>query len=95
MKQAYLSIRNLIAGEKGTQLDRFHLRMSQGEIVELMGIEGSGKAQLTGVLTGSVRIRAGTVNIAGRNYGPGETLNSPDILHIGSTPSLAGSLTVA
>ena len=95
MKQAYLSIRNLIAGEKGTQLDRFHLRMSQGEIVELMGIEGSGKAQLTGVLTGSVRIRAGTVNIAGRTYGPGETLNSPDILHIGSTPSLAGSLTVA
>ena len=95
MKQEYLSIRNLIAGEEGTLLDRFHLRMSQGEFVELMGIEGSGKAQLTGVLTGSVRIRTGTVSIGSRTYGPGETLNSPEILHIGSTPSLAGSLTVA
>ena len=95
MKQEYLSIRNLIAGEEGTLLDRFHLRMSQGEFVELMGIEGSGKAQLTGVLTGSVRIRTGMVRIGSRTYGPGETLNSPEILHIGSTPSLAGSLTVA
>ena len=95
MKQEYLSIRNLIAGEEGTSLDRFHLRMSQGEFVELMGIEGSGKAQLTGVLTGSVRIQTGTVCIGSRTYGPGEILNSPDILHIGSTPSLAGSLTVA
>lgn len=95
MKQEYLSIRNLIAGEEGTQLDRFHLRISQGEFVELMGIEGSGKAQLTGVLTGNVRIRSGRVCIAGHTYGPGDILRSRNILHIGSTPSLAGSLTVA
>ena len=95
MKQEYLSIRSLIAGEEGTLLDRFHLRMSQGEFVELMGIEGAGKAQLTGVLTGEVRIRTGSVCIGGRTYGPGETVNSPDILQLGSTPSLAGSLTVA
>ena len=95
MKQEDLSIRNLIAGEEGTQLDRFHLRISQGEFVELMGIEGSGKAQLTGVLTGNVRIRSGRVCIAGHTYGPGDILRSTNILHIGSTPSLAGSLTVA
>ena len=52
MKRAYLTIRDLAAGDAGTQMDHFHLRMSEGDFVELLGTEGSGKAQLAAVLTG-------------------------------------------
>ena len=95
MKRAYLTIRDLAAGDAGTQMDHFHLRMSEGDFVELLGTEGSGKAQLAAVLTGRARIREGSVWIADRTYGPGDSIDSTAVRCVGSTPSLVRSLTVA
>ncbi len=95
MKEEYLLIRNLCAGEEGAALDQFCLRISRGDFVEILGTEGAGKTVLSELFSGHVRIREGSVLIGGRRYLPGEMLSGMEVQCIRRTSSLAESLTVA
>ena len=95
MKEEYLLIQNLSAGEEGAALDHFCLRISRGDFVEILGTEGAGKTVLSEFFSGHVRIRDGLVTIGGRRYLTGETLSGTEVECIRRTSSLAESLTVA
>lgn len=94
MKQEFLEIWNLNLLE-GAVLNRFHLRMSRGDFVELLGTEGCGKEELADFFSGSMHIKNGYVKIGGGRYREGENLRDAGIMCIRSTPSLAGALSVA
>ena len=95
MKREFLRIHNLVTGEEEGGLSRFHLRLSCGDFVEMLGTEGAGKSAAASFFSGKEKIREGYVRIAGVRYYPGETLSGADIQCIGPVPSLAESLTVA
>lgn len=95
MKEEYLLIRNLSAGEEGAALDHLSLRVSRGDFVEILGTEGAGKTVLSEFFSGHIPIREGSVQIGGRRYLPGERLSGMEVQCIRRTTSLAESLTVA
>ena len=95
MKEEYLQIWNLTVGEEGTGLNRFHLRMSKGDFVELLGTERAGKTALGAFFSGKEPITEGFARLGGRTFGPGETIDSSLVYCVRQRTSLAASLTVA
>ena len=95
MRKEFLGIWNLKAEEEGTALDSFHLHMSRGDFVELLGTEGCGKEDLAEFFAGKLRIGEGYVKIGNVRYYPGETLSGGEIQCLDRNPTVAGSLTVA
>lgn len=95
MKKELLNIQNLTAQEEDSALDGFHLRMSRGDFVELLGTEHSGKTTVSALLRGRLKIRSGLISFAGQIFRDGDALNASDIQCLGPIPSLTESLTVA
>ena len=95
MKKEYLAIWNLTLDEEEAALDRFHLRMAQGDFVELLGTENAGKSSLSSFFSGRARIRTGYVTVGGERVHEGMYFPSSSIQCVGEIPSVAESLTVA
>lgn len=95
MKNEYLSIWNLVLLEEEAVLDRFHLRLSRGDFVEMLGTEGAGKTSVASFFCGRSRIGSGFVRVDGHRIPAGETYPSDGIECIGPVPSVAESLSVA
>ena len=57
------------AGGERRVLERVDLELGRGEMVALLGANGSGKTTLLGIMAGTIRPTAGTVDLFGRPIG--------------------------
>ena len=80
-----LRIDNLVAGYKGPPvLDGVSLRVGEGELVTVVGPNGHGKTTLLKTISGLIRLRAGSVALAGRPIGglPPDVIAARGVAHV-------------
>ena len=91
-----LVVWNLRTGSELIAREGLCLRVMRGEMMEVLGIDGSGKSVLGRLLAGREAIRGGFVEVAGVRYRSGRTLDGCDeLMYIGRDPCVAPELTVA
>ena len=100
MKRSILSLRKIKKEKMGNLiLNQFSLEILSGEIINLIGLEGSGKEELYAILSGKEFIDSGDVWFNGKQYKigkeslPVERVNG--IFLIGNYDLIIPDLTVA
>lgn len=97
MAEAVLDLAGVVAGYKGPPvLDGVSLAVGEGELVTVVGPNGHGKTTLLRAISGLVRLRAGTVALAGRDIGnlPPDVIAARGIAHVPQGDLLFPQMTV-
>lgn len=99
MKKSVLLLKNLKKEKAGSQiLNHFFLEIFSGEIVDLIGLEGSGKEEIYAILFGEDAPDGGEILFAGKHCGKGHKIpveSANGIFFIGNQELLVPDLTVA
>ena len=68
-----MSLRRIVKEKVGNLiLNQFSLEILSGEIVNLIGLEGSGKEELFSILSGKEEIDSGEIYFLGKEYKKGK-----------------------
>lgn len=96
MKNEIIRIEDMCVGEfEPHALDDFRLNIYEGEVVNLMGLSGSGKTALYAYFIGALPLVSGRVFFAGRKYEGGSVFRGlTDVICIGQQSTLISKLTV-
>ena len=100
MKKTVLSLRRIVKEKVGNLiLNQFSLEILSGEIVNLIGLEGSGKEELFSILSGKEEIDSGEIYFLGKEYKKGKDVLPVErvngIFLIGNYDLIIPDLTVA
>lgn len=99
MRKSVLLLKNLTKEKAGNRiLDHFFLEILSGEIVNLIGLEGSGKEEIYSILFGEEEADFGEVWFAGEKYAKGRNLPvemADGIFFIGHEEFVIPDMTVA
>ena len=75
MKKNVLLLKNITKEKAGSKvLDQFYVEILSGEIMNLIGLEGSGKEEIYSILFGDECADKGEVWFAGKKYEKGKEL---------------------
>ncbi|MGB4658268.1 MAG: ATP-binding cassette domain-containing protein, partial [Mobilitalea sp.] len=98
MKKVILSMKNVNIGDEKARysLKNFHLHVYQGEMVNLLGISGSGKTALYYYFIGEESLRNGDVTYKNQTYTKNERFAAmKDIICLGRKSTLVDGLSIA
>lgn len=99
MKKSVLLLKNLKKEKAGSRiLNHFFLEIFSGEIVNLIGLEGSGKEEIYAILFGEDAPDGGEISFAGRRCASGQEIpveSANGIFFIGNQELLIPDLSVA
>lgn len=99
MKKNVLLLKNITKEKAGSKvLDQFYVEILSGEIMNLIGLEGSGKEEIYSILFGDECADKGEVWFAGKKYEKGKELpveRSNGIFFIGNQELIIPNLSVA
>ncbi len=98
MKTEILSMQNVCIGDEMARyaLSDFHLQVYQGEMVNLMGVSGSGKTALYFYFLGEELLREGKVTFENQSWKEHERFTAiKDIVCLGQKSTLIPNLTIA
>ncbi len=93
-----LELEGVRAGYGGVDvLEGVHLRVSEGEVVALLGRNGAGKTTTLRAISGLIRVRAGAVRLGGERIDrlPPEAIVRRGLSHVPEGRQVFGDLTVA
>lgn len=98
MKTEILSMQNVCIGDETARyaLSNFHLQVYQGEMVNLLGVSGSGKTALYFYLIGEELLREGKVTFHHQTWKKHERFSAiKDIVCLGQKSTLIPNLSIA
>lgn len=96
MKEELLSMQGVFAYHTSSQLHDFHIKIYKGEIIELLGVSGSGKTALYEYLCAKIPADRGTVAFDGMTMGEGAVFRGTrDVICIGEKSTLVPGLSIA